>query len=131
MNVAVDTYTPPPHGWTCFHCGDTFTDERSARTHFGPTPDSTPGCVIKLQAGDRSLLRALRVVETERDELRRQRCEEDGELHRALHAKSAEMETAVRQAEEQGYARGLDAAKRYPETLGLTRVAPTQSGAAP
>lgn len=121
-DASTDTYTPPPHGWTCFHCGDTFTDERSARTHFGPTPQSEPGCILKLQQGDRSMLRALRIFEAERDELRRQQVEEDSELHRTLHAKAAEMAVAVRQAEEEGYARGLDAAKRYPETLGLTRA---------
>lgn len=25
----------PPHGWTCFHCGMTFTDFWAARGHFG------------------------------------------------------------------------------------------------
>lgn len=124
MSAQPDTYVPPAHGWTCFHCGDTFTDERSARAHFGPTPAHEPGCILKFQAGDRSLLRALRVVEAERDELRRQHCEEDSELHRALHAKDAEMHAAVRRAEEQGYARGLEDAKKYPETLGLTRASP-------
>lgn len=122
MTEGSDTYTPPPHGWTCFHCGDTFTDERSARTHFGPTPDSEPGCIIKLQQGDRSMLRALRIFEAERDELRRQQVDEDSQLHRELAALGAEMSTAVRRAEEAGYARGLEDAKKYPETLGLTKA---------
>lgn len=26
----------PPYGWTCFHCGMTFTDFWAARGHFGP-----------------------------------------------------------------------------------------------
>lgn len=31
------TYTPPAHGWTCFHCGETFKTPGTARLHFGET----------------------------------------------------------------------------------------------
>ncbi len=62
-----DTYAQPAHGWTCFHCGETFTTPGSARDHFGPTPDGVPGCIIK--AGDeRGLLMALRKAEAAREE---------------------------------------------------------------
>lgn len=32
------TYTPPEHGWTCFHCGETFKTITGARLHFGEMP---------------------------------------------------------------------------------------------
>ena len=34
-------------GWTCFHCGETFTDWGAARNHFGWTPqDGAPVCRV-------------------------------------------------------------------------------------
>jgi hypothetical protein len=39
-------YSAPRHGWTCFHCGETFTTPGSAADHFGVTPESTTGCLI-------------------------------------------------------------------------------------
>lgn len=80
MSAQPDTYMPPEHGWTCFHCGDTFMREVQAREHFGGSIDATPGCMLKLEKGDKQLLRVIRGLEAERDELRRQRCEEDSEL---------------------------------------------------
>ncbi len=105
-----DTYEMPPYGWTCFHCGETFTTVGSARDHFGYT-QSDPGCIIDKVAVEeggkpergRGLLMALRKAEAE---LARYR-EEDADLHRALHAKDCERNAAVMRAEEQGYARGL------------------------
>lgn len=83
---SADTYPMPAHGWTCFHCGETFRTPGSARIHFGTTPASTPGCVIK--AGDeKGLLMALRKAEDARDEFlrQRQRSDEDAEVaHRKL-----------------------------------------------
>jgi hypothetical protein len=73
-------------GWTCFHCGDTFTTPGAARDHFGETPESIAGCLIDrvaLEEGGkpergRGLLMALRkaeasvrAMEQERDELSR------------------------------------------------------------
>lgn len=58
------TNTRPPHGWTCFHCGETFTNAGSAADHFGSDPDSVPGCLLKVQLGEeRGLLMALRRLE--------------------------------------------------------------------
>lgn len=34
----------PPHGWTCFHCGETFKTLGGARLHFGKTPDQAAAC---------------------------------------------------------------------------------------
>lgn len=61
----------PPHGWTCFHCGETFTTVGSAQDHFGSTPDSVPGCVLKVQLGkERGLLMGMRRLEDGLDDLR-------------------------------------------------------------
>jgi hypothetical protein len=71
MSEPTGTYPRPPHGWTCFHCGETFKTPGSARDHFGRTPDSRPGCILKVQLGEeRGLLMELRRVELERDELK-------------------------------------------------------------
>lgn len=43
-----DTYETPPHGWTCFHCGETFKQERQARWHFGATATARPGCMLRV-----------------------------------------------------------------------------------
>lgn len=57
--------------WTCFHCDETFTNQGSARDHFGGDQDSIPGCVIKVQLGDeRGLQMALRKAEKEVSRLR-------------------------------------------------------------
>lgn len=60
----IDTYIPPPHGWTCFFCGETFLNVESAKDHFGATKDCKPGCTVKVQYGDeRGLLMELRKAE--------------------------------------------------------------------
>lgn len=60
------TYEGPRHGWTCFHCGQTFHTTTQARGHFGVVPSYTPACLI---VRDKGLVYALREVEEERDEL--------------------------------------------------------------
>ena len=59
-----DTYPMPAHGWTCFHCGETFTTPGSARDHFGCAPCADPACRIKV-GEERGLVRALRRAEEE------------------------------------------------------------------
>ncbi|MDP9990893.1 hypothetical protein J2W28_002063 [Variovorax boronicumulans] len=74
-----DTYTPPPNGWCCFHCGETFPFNRggyrAARVHFGATPDWAPDCIERRTKPDNVLLdeaRRSRIASTdfmrERDE---------------------------------------------------------------
>jgi hypothetical protein len=70
MNAQPGMYPVPAHGWTCFHCGETFMHERAARDHFGATPDREPGCVLRLTSEDRSLIRRLRAYEAEVEHLR-------------------------------------------------------------
>ncbi len=62
-------YISPKHGWTCYHCGETFTTWGSAEDHFGKTPDRIPGCLIKVQYGnERGLEMELRKIEADREE---------------------------------------------------------------
>lgn len=39
-----ETYDTPRHGWTCFHCGETFRTEAGARLHFGEKVTGRPVC---------------------------------------------------------------------------------------
>lgn len=55
------SYVTPEHGWTCFHCGETFTHHIPARRHFGANPSGKPAC--QLNSEDRGLLIALRAAE--------------------------------------------------------------------
>lgn len=47
--------------WTCFHCGETFSDRAAAALHFGRDETYAPACQIKASEG--GLLRALREAE--------------------------------------------------------------------
>lgn len=61
----MDTYTKPEHGWTCFHCGETFTKVGVARDHFGAMPDVIPGCMLRVQKEDElGILMSLRKAES-------------------------------------------------------------------
>ena len=57
-----DSYQKPLHGWTCFHCGETFKTVGAARDHFGFEPSSDLACRIKL-GDERGLVMALRKAE--------------------------------------------------------------------
>jgi hypothetical protein len=90
-----ETYPAPPHGWTCFHCGETFMHANAARLHFGASIYDEPKCQISAHR--------LRAMEAE---LRRYR-EEDTGLHRQIARMQADHAVALRREEEKGYARGL------------------------
>mgnify|MGYP003385712531 CR=1 FL=1 len=100
-----NTYQKPAHGWTCFHCGETFTTTGSAQDHFGKTPQARPGCEMKvILGGERGLLSALRRTE---DQLARWQNEET-DLHKMLAREQSRHGDALMAAEEAGYARGLN-----------------------
>lgn len=107
---AASTHEPPAEQWRCFHCDEVCTDRASALEHFGTDRHCDPICKV-----DRAEYRRMEKRNIEHTL-------EDTQLHRALHAKDAEMQTKVRQAEETGYARGLEDAKKHPEELGLARA---------
>lgn len=105
------TYPTPEHGWVCFHCGEHFPGNMggayAARLHFGATIYDEPKCQISAYK--------LRAMEAQLRSYRN----EDTPLHREIASLQADHAVALRRAEEQGYARGLDDAKRSPWTLGL------------
>lgn len=104
-----DTYLMPEHGWTCFHCGETFTTEGSARLHFGAKPDAVPGCMERIRYGhERGLLIALRNAE----ERISRYMDGDTDLHSTLYGMQQRHPLQLILAEEAGYERGLRDAAR-------------------
>lgn len=101
-----ETYPMPAHGWTCFHCGETFTTPGAARNHFGFDPSRDPACQIKLGA-ERGLLSALRKLESENERLICAIHSESAEGVQAYRALQSRVDQLVRNAEELGYERGL------------------------
>lgn len=101
-----DAYEKPPHGWTCFHCGETFTTPGAARDHFGFDPSDDPGCRIKAGA-ERGLLMALRKAEKELAEAWRAIHDESTEAAKAYYAQQTRHRAQLMAAEEAGYERGL------------------------
>lgn len=90
--------------WRCYHCGESFTkaQEKWAREHFGADCSATPVCQMRVP-GEHHLLTRLRKLESEIERYRL----EDTDLHRALHAMSADHHWALIREEEKGYERGL------------------------
>lgn len=102
-------YTRPRHGWTCFHCGETFTTPGSARDHFGMDQSKDPACRIKV-GEERGLVMALREAEAE---LKRYRAE-DSDKDRQMAAMASDHGAALRDEEEKGYAKGLRDGRMIP-----------------
>jgi len=102
------------HGWVCFHCWEhfppTFAGQQAARHHFGDGPTEDAACRINA--------RQFRPMQ----DLTRRYQSEDTDLHREIARLQADHAVALRREEEKGYARGLEDAKRYPESIGLARV---------
>lgn len=108
-----------PVSWRCFHCGEVFTDRESAAAHFGVQIDGCADDVAcKLNATEGLLVKMLREAQMEL----RQYHEEDNAAFRQFYALGAEHSTAMRREEEKGYSRGLEDAKKHPETLGLMKM---------
>lgn len=94
--------------WRCFHCDEVFTDLAAAKEHFGSSEHQQPACQIDIKH--------VRWLE----EQHRRGVEDDTEALRTIRAIVGEHEELRRRAEEQGYARGLEDARKHPEELGLT-----------
>lgn len=108
-------YEIPPHGWTCFHCGDTFTTPGAARDHFGFDPSSDPACRIKV-GEERGLVMELRRVEAKYVKLLEDTCDEGGKVAQEFYGLGAKHQCELRRAEEEGYRKGLrDGRKERPE----------------
>lgn len=99
-------YDIPPHGWTCFHCGGTFTTPGAARDHFGFDPSADPACRIKV-GEERGLVMALRRLEAKYVKLLEDTCDEQGKVAMEFYGLGAKHAGDRRRAEEAGYAKGL------------------------
>lgn len=111
-----------PKEWRCFHCGEVFTDREAAADHFGVQIDGTADEVAcKLNATEGLLVKMLR----EAHEELRQYHQEDNAAFRQFYALGADHSTALRREEEKGYARGLEDAKKHPESIGLRSAVET------
>lgn len=47
LKDGAETYPAPRHGWTCFHCGETFRSYEGAKLHFGSPSDKRPKCSVE------------------------------------------------------------------------------------
>lgn len=113
-----ETYPMPAHGWTCFHCGETFTTPGAARLHFGVTPDKDPGCILKVGVGaERGLLSCIRKLE---DRLAKH-LHEDSDTHRIMVDNQQRQSEALRVAEELGYERGIRDTDQTPRLLAVAK----------
>lgn len=99
-------YSTPPHGWTCFHCGDTFTTPGAARDHFGFDPSSDPACRIKIGA-ERGLVMELRKAEQANAQLAERLHDENSEAYQMLASTQSRHRAQIIAIEEEAYARGL------------------------
>jgi hypothetical protein len=89
-----------PAGWRCFHCGEEFTDSDAAALHFGTHEYQEPACLIDIAKF------------REMEALQRRYADEDADVHRAMRRMDSDHQQALRRAEEDGYAKGLqDAVK--------------------
>jgi phage terminase large subunit GpA-like protein len=102
----METYTKPAHGWTCFHCGETFTTFGTARDHFGFDPSCDPACQIK-HGAERGLVMALRKAEMDAADAWQAIGNESTEAARAYYAQATRHNAQIMAAEEAGYERGL------------------------
>lgn len=103
-----------PVTWKCFHCGETFTDERCARAHFGRHEDCTPACIIK--GGEGGLLEALRRAEEAADDAIQMVHAESTDAAKAYHAQRCRHNQALIAAEQAGYDKGLADGRAHPPT---------------
>ena len=101
----------PKDGWICFFCGEVCRTVQEARDHFGytgPDENEQAACILKLDAGEKKIMHALREAW---DELARY-WQEDSDMDRKLSAIEADHQRALRRAEEEGYAKGLRDSRR-------------------
>jgi|GEM_PF-3574626 len=97
---------PEAKEWRCFHCDEVFTDEHSAKLHFGMDQCKDPACKIKMGA-ETSLLVALRKAEQELQDAWMAIHDEATEAAKAYYAQQSRHGEQLRVAEELGFERGI------------------------
>ena len=119
------TYIAPEHGWTCFHCGETFLAPVLARGHFGGDIDAEPAC--RIARSDRKLVGTIRYLEDQIRELEAELAnyrDEDGPKDREMMRLRGEHVEALTRAEEIGFARGVADMRRHGWRLNEERERP-------
>jgi hypothetical protein len=98
----IGEFIPPPdkegsiiERWTCFHCGETFTDREAATLHFGRDEMAYAACQIDI------------AKYREMSELHERHLAEDSDADRRYYRQQSEHVIALQREEEKGYARGL------------------------
>jgi hypothetical protein len=104
--MTTSTYYPPPNGWTCFHCGETFRTVGAARDHFGFDCSRDPACRIKV-GEERGLVMALRRAEAENMRMPEALHSENGDAMDALRRVQSQIGEHARDAEQSGYDKAL------------------------
>lgn len=95
--------------WRCFFCDDVFTSAKAAALHFGVFDSCEPDVTAcKLMSNQQHVLEYIRGLE---EEVRLYQAENYPTI-KAMYAVEDEMRRAVRKAEEDGYARGVDDMKK-------------------
>lgn len=91
--------------WRCFFCDEVFKSATAAGEHFGSFDScegDTPACQIKAHEGH--LVKYIRKLERELSRY----VLEDSDVMRSIMTLESEQRQAVRQAEERGYAKGVE-----------------------
>lgn len=90
--------------WRCFHCDELFTDREAAADHFGAQIDGlADDTACKLNATDGLIVKMLREAQ---EELRKYH-QEDNAAYREFYALGAKHSTALLEAEQLGYDKGV------------------------
>lgn len=96
--------------WRCYHCDEVFTDDSTARDHFGLIADREPACRIKAGA-ERRLVHALREAEDAAAAAWEAVQNETADAVKAMYAANDRHRRSLIAAEEAGYERGLEDAR--------------------
>lgn len=117
-----ERHTASSELWTCFHCGESFTDRRRAASYFGTNEDAEPACRIDINA--KSLIDRLRQAETDCDEMRQLMANEATDAARAYYTQTTRHNAQLRDVEQAGYDKGLkDGRERHAAALRIAREA--------
>lgn len=81
--------------------------QNAAREHFGAHPYGEPGCILRMQEGEGSLLRKIRWLEREVQRLNFVIDTGGSDAEKAMHSMVCEHRLALQREEEKGYAKGL------------------------
>jgi len=97
---------PKQRQWRCFHCDALFTSAKTAAVHFGASEVSKAACQLKDY--EEHLVVYIRELEARLDGY----IAEDSHVMRAIYMMEADHRQALIRAEEQGYNKGVQDARK-------------------